>query len=610
MKRSKNKNSHGLCSNILFMFREQWGFEKKAFIYPVAFIVFDLAAALIVIWMPKTVLDLIIQSVTSIYFITSVCVMTTILMIFRYFSHYAQQAVYKSTVRILNQYFYIKKDWKILDMDYAMSSSPEGRIKIEKGHKSTNRNIFVNMASFYPNFTDLVKNIAGLGTFSAILLTLHPGVVFVLVVSYIADAYISFRVRNWEHTVKDARAQVENKLYYILDEIRGAAYAKEIRAYNMHKWLEKSFDDFADEKVSLEKQVQKKYFNQGMFEVFLYLVRNGGGYIFLIWRMLTTDMTIGDFVFYFGTITGFVQWLDRIIICYKNITNANFLIDDFRDLIDTKDISNREAGHKLPEYGKSVEIVLKDVCFKYEGSEHMILDHINLHICRGEKLAIVGANGAGKTTLIKLICGLLQPVSGSIFMNGVNIQEFNRDEYYSLVTAVFQGASLLPMSIAQNITLCSEEESDMEKLNKVICMAGLDEKIAKLPLGYNTNLLPSITENGIDLSGGETQKLMLARALYKDAPLLILDEPTAALDPIAENMMYQKYHELTENKTSIFISHRLSSTRFCNRIIYLENGKICEEGSHEELMTKNGKYREVFDIQSHYYKASSEESVI
>ena len=374
--------------------------------------------------------------------------------------------------------------------------------------------------------------------------------------------------------------------------------------------MEKSFNNFADEKVNLEKQVQKKYFNQGMFEVFLYLVRNGGGYIFLIWRMLTTNMTIGDFVFYFGAITGFVQWLDRIIICYKNITNANFLIDDFRDLIDTKDISNREAGHELPEYGKSVEIVLKDVCFKYEGSEHMILDNINLHICRGEKLAIVGANGAGKTTLIKLICGLLQPVSGQVFMNGVNIQEFNRDEYYSLVTAVFQGASLLPMSIAQNITLCSEEDSDMEKLNKVICMAGLDEKIVKLPLGYNTNLLPSITESGIDLSGGEIQKLMLARALYKDAPLLILDEPTAALDPIAENMMYQKYHELTENKTSIFISHRLSSTRFCNRIIYLENGKICEEGSHEELMAKNGKYREVFDIQSYYYKASSEESVI
>ncbi|MDE5891283.1 MAG: hypothetical protein K2H45_00005, partial [Acetatifactor sp.] len=218
MKRSKNKNSHGLYSNILFMFHEQWRFEKKAFIYPAAFIVFDLAVALIVIWMPKTVLDLITQSVTSLHFITSICVMTMILMTFRYFSHYTQQEVYKSTVRILNQHFYIEKDWKILDMDYAMSSSPEGRIKIEKGHKTTNRNIFVNMASFYPNFIDLVKNIAGLGTFSAILLTLHPGVVFVLVVSYIADVYISFSVRNWEHTIKNTRAQIENKLYYILDE--------------------------------------------------------------------------------------------------------------------------------------------------------------------------------------------------------------------------------------------------------------------------------------------------------------------------------------------------------------------------------------------------------
>jgi len=202
----------------------------------------------------------------------------------------------------------------------------------------------------------------------------------------------------------------------------------------------------------LENKVQTKHFMQALFEVMLYLVRNGGGYIFLIWRFITEGMSIGDFTLYFGAITGFAQWLDQIVERFKNLTNANFLIDDYRNLLDTKDILKRDKGADLPAYDEPVELVLENVCFSYEGSDRLVLDNINLKISKGEKLAIVGANGAGKTTLIKLICGLLLPVSGRILMNGTDIREFNRDDYYSLITAVFQNVSLLPMSIAQNIT--------------------------------------------------------------------------------------------------------------------------------------------------------------
>lgn len=610
MRKKKDKISHGFFNNMKFMFREQWSFEKKAILFPIIFIIFDLAVSLIGIWLPKVVLDTINRSVSPYVFIANVGTITIALMILRYFSHYSQQGVLKSTVKILNMHFYIEKDWKILDMDYSLSSSAEGKIKIEKGHNATSRNIFVNMASFYPNITYLVKSIIGLISFSAIILVLNPIVILILLISYMADVYVSFLIQRWEHKIKDKRAKIDNKIYYILEEINNNAFAKDIRAYDMKSWINHTAHSFMDEKNDLENQVQTKHFLQGLFEVILFLIRNGGGYIFLIWKMLNTDMTIGDFILYFGAITGFAQWLEQIVMSFKNLTNANFSVDDYRYLIDTKDKLKRDKGASLPAYDKPVELVLENVSFSYEGSDRVIIDKINLKIHEGEKLAIVGANGAGKTTLIKLICGLLQPVSGRILMNGTDIREYNRDEYYSLITAVFQNVSLLPMSIAQNITFCQESEFDKAKLKNVISKAGLSEKIDQLPDGYNTNLLPTITENGVNLSGGEIQKLMLARALFKDAPLIILDEPTAALDPIAENLMYQRYNELTRNKTSLFISHRLSSTRFCDRIIYIKNGNICETGSHDELMARGGKYKEIFDIQSHYYKENSGGNVI
>lgn len=610
MQKNKDKITHGFLNNAKFMLHEQWHFEKKAFIFPVMHIIFDLVVSLIAIWLPKVVLDMIDRSASASVFVANILMITIALMFFRFLGYYTQQETLKSTVRILNMHYYIEKDWKILDMDYSIASSPEGKVKIEKGHDATSRNISVNMASFYPNITELVKNIIGLISFSAIILVLNPVIILVLLISYLTDVYVSFLIQKWEHKMKDRRAKIDNKIYYILEEINNNMFAKDIRAYNMKDWLDHTAKLFMNEKNDLEDQVQKKHFMRSLFEVILYLIRNGGGYAFLIWLMLTKGMPIGDFVLYFGAITGYAQWLDQIVMSFRNLTNANFHIDDYRYLLDTKDTSRRGKGASLPAYDEPVELVLENVRFSYEGSDRIVLDNINLKISKGEKLAIVGANGAGKTTLIKLICGLLQPVSGRILMNGTDIREFNRDDYYSLITAVFQNISLLPMSIAQNITFCQESELNKEKLNNVIRKAGLAEKIDQLPEGYNTNLLPNITANGVNLSGGEIQKLALARALYKDAPLIILDEPTAALDPIAENLMYQQYNELTENKTSIFISHRLSSTRFCDRIVYLENGSICEMGTHDELMARGGKYKEIFDIQSHYYKLNSEENVI
>ena len=223
----------------------------------------------------------------------------------------------------------------------------------------------------------------------------------------------------------------------------------------------------------------------------------------------------------------------------------------------------------------------------------------------GERLAIVGLNGAGKTTLVKLLCGFYDPDEGRVTLNGIDIREFNRREYYGLLCAMYQEFSILDMTIAENVAQ-RIEGIDEGKVWNCLKLAGLSNFVHSLPKGLQTHVGRNVYTDGILLSGGQTQRLMLARALYKGGPILVLDEPTAALDPIAESDIYQKYSAMSGGKTSIFISHRLASTRFCARILYLADGTIAEEGTHEELLKMGGAYAELYEIQSRYYQEGAD----
>ena len=217
----------------------------------------------------------------------------------------------------------------------------------------------------------------------------------------------------------------------------------------------------------------------------------------------------------------------------------------------------------------------------------------------------MGLNGAGKTTLVKLLCGLLDPTEGRVLLNGVDVRQFNRQEYYGLFSAVFQEFSILNVTIAENIAQNTANIDDA-RVNACIDQAGLTQAVAQLPQGAQTYVGREVFLDGVLFSGGQTQRLMLARALYKDSPILILDEPTAALDPLAENDIYLKYNDMTAGKTSLFISHRLASTRFCDRIILLADGGIAEEGTHESLLAAGGAYASLFAVQSRYYQEGKE----
>ena len=239
--------------------------------------------------------------------------------------------------------------------------------------------------------------------------------------------------------------------------------------------------------------------------------------------------------------------------------------------------------------------------FRYPGAEQDTLSHIGLTVAPGEKLAIVGLNGAGKTTLMKLCCGLLDPTGGRVLLNGQDIRQYDRRAYYTLFSTVFQDFSVFDTTLADNVAQ-QPGSTDTAGIEDAIRRAGLWEKYRALPRGGQTHIGKGVYEDGIQLSGGELQRLMLARALYKNGPIIILDEPTAALDPIAEHQLYLRYSELTQGRTSFYISHRLASTRFCDRILLLGGGKILEEGTHQSLLEQGGEYARLFAIQSQYYK--------
>lgn len=283
----------------------------------------------------------------------------------------------------------------------------------------------------------------------------------------------------------------------------------------------------------------------------------------------------------------------------NNLRELNIYIADFRKYIETKD-ENEILDSALNRFNGG--ICLEDVSYIYDGDKNGIKD-ITLEIHSGEKVALVGANGAGKTTLAKILCGLYTPQKGKIYLDKINLMHVSREEVYSKFTAVFQDTHLFPVSIAQFISGKNKfDNNEIKRIKTSLKQVGLEEKILRLGKGIDTILNVQLDEEGVEFSGGEKQKLLLARAIFKEgAKVLILDEPTSALDAIAEQQLYKTYNELFGEKTSVFITQRLISTIFCDKIVYLEDGKIIEIGSHKELMEKKGKYAEMFEIQRKMY---------
>ena len=454
----------------------------------------------------------------------------------------------------------------------------------------------------WTTMTELLTSCLGFVVYFLLLSGLNIGIAFVVLITTFLSYLANKKSKEYEYTHRDELSELEKKrAYYTQVQIK-RSYAKDIRLFGLKPWLNELWQGIFNLMNSYNKRVERAYFYANIINVGMTFLRNAVAYLYLIWFTLTSGISSAEFLLYFSAVGGFATWITDILDKFSDLQKESSEISTIREFLEYPEPFRYDDGEHIEKIlGKGYEIKLENVSYRYPKAKDDTIHKLNLTIHRGEKLAIVGLNGAGKTTLVKLICGFLDPTDGKVLLNGEDIRKYNRRDYYKLFSAVFQDFSLMEATIIENIAQTVsgfDENLAWECLEK----AGLSEKISSLPHGINTHLGREVYLDGVELSGGQIQRLMLARALYKNGPILTLDEPTAALDPIAENDIYMKYNEMTRDKTSVFISHRLASTRFCDRIIFLEKGSIVEQGVHSELLELKGRYAELFEVQRQYYK--------
>lgn len=407
---------------------------------------------------------------------------------------------------------------------------------------------------------------------------------------------LNFRIRN-EKNPYERKLGYVNRVFYLND------YAKEVRLNTeVSNELLKDFDETNDKMLSIDKKNAGKRFGLQLLKDYIcnnFLI----DVVYMIYLVYCAAVlhriSYSNVAVMRGTANRMKNRMRQFSDVFPKMQEISMYVEKMRNFLDIKPKIVSAANRPLPE--KPTEIELKNVSFGYNEKDGYILNNISMKIDPYSKTAVVGYNGAGKTTLIKLIMRLYDPNEGEILLNGVNIKEYGVEEYRQKIGTVFQDFKIFAATVKENVLLDFAENGKDEDVRKAIRKSGFAERLETLSDGLETNLTTEFEENGVNLSGGESQKLAVARVFYKDANLIILDEPSSALDPIAEYNLNRSMLTAAENKSVVFISHRLSTTRIADRIYMLEKGRIIEEGSHAELLSLNGKYAEMWKVQAGQY---------
>lgn len=603
----KSRRKYGLVSNYIYNLKAAKEWDQKLF-WGEIFLVFPtVAASLLGTWLPsRLVADLsggmgipgLVLEIALIAAVMWICNVAANVM-----TEYCE-----AEGNFINTYYAQKYAEKIMDVDYDYLED-EGYQKIY-GNAWRVARFGQGVAGAVQTFSGFLSCSVGVVLYGILLG--RKSMLLLLVIT--ASLGVSLRLLSFvrkKHGEYYERLQLSaRKEGYITAQATDSAAGKDIRIYHLMDWFLEKYDAALAEMGRIYGIIHDWYLFRNVSHAFLQLLMDGAAFGLLVYMLAQGEITASEFVFYIGLASGFSTYFEGVLRQVMWFGNTSASISYMREFLETEDGWNRGDGvgaETMERMRKNaVKLELRNVSFTYPGSSGPTLKNINVTVHAGEKVALIGLNGAGKTTLVKLICGFYHPTEGEILLNGIPAQEFNREEWYSLMAVLFQDFTFPALTLDENLTGQEPGEIDRERLGKALDLSGFREVYERLPEKGKTLLVREINENSTDFSGGERQKMLFARTLYLDAPLVILDEPTAALDPIAENELYLNYGKAMENKTGIYISHRLSSTRFCDRILLLEHGEIMEEGTHESLLAGNTRYAELFEIQSKYYRDEDE----
>ena len=591
---------YNIQQNLLYCIRATKKAYPKLLLFCVIIIPVNCLLPVISAYLPKVVIEEITENNDLSRLLTITAVFTVTLAVCSGLQKYVGQLIYWNKFK-MNAFFLRMVVKKGLTTDYKNQENEHFRKLQNESFSSCNGN-FSYYAQIYDAGVQFFSNLLGFLAFLGILVTLSPWIILFIIGTTLIGYFLNKKVNKWVSENTNEKSGYEQNLQYVISVSDDVRAAKDIRIYNMALWFNRIYEKNLSGLLGWYRKYTAKLFGVSAADGMITLVREGITYLILLKMTLSGSITVAEFVLYFNVIAGFSTWLGSLMGQISVLERLNLSMNRFRSYLEFPENYLREEGAPINDHKKPKRIELKNVSFRYSEDGEDVLKNINLSIEPGEHIAVVGLNGAGKTTLIKLLCGLTEPTSGKVLYDRTDVLEFNRDEYYKLFGAVFQDYSILPVSIEEIVSEETEGNIDTVKVTESLKQAGLYDKIMSFKGGVKTKYDRSFWDDGVNLSGGEVQKLLLARALYRKSPMVLLDEPTAALDPVSENKLYETYNEVMSGKTTVFISHRLASTRFCSRIILIENGRIIEEGTHEELLARKGCYYELFETQAKYYR--------
>ena len=608
-----NDKKYSLSNNVFFLLRMIRKYLPMSFV----FVIIDIPLAVFLDYVGVRIPNLIVGMIqgysVSVGIIAAFGIASVVAAVIlqygnRMVSAQAPQLCAKLDLKLFEKYMTCSYE-KLEDADFTAHYKEADGYLADDNH-------FLSEAAMH--IIEIGSGALGIILYFSILIRLPKWVLAVLITGTIVELLISRNAENERKKRQETIGRLTRKADYMNKTAADVRSAKDIRIFGMLPWLEEKFtavlDRFHIENTQVEKQrIRIAGIRAGISGVLEILTG-----ILLAVFVLQEKLSLAEYILYVGAIRSFSMWSFQFGTLMQNFYRMNGDLSRIRSFIDgeetiqsnTQTQVNKQSNRSIVnttgmKFDHVLKIEFSHVFYRYSKSDRWIVKDLSFVIEDGEKIALVGMNGAGKTTMIKLLCGLLIPTKGTIRINGVSSTDISREDYYRLFSTVFQDIHLFPASIQKNI-VCSDEQIDLIRFDYAVKKSGMDQVAQKFRDGLNTLLVAEVDEDAVNLSGGQVQKLMLARAIYKNAPILLLDEPTAALDPIAEKNIYLQYNEMAEGKVSVFISHRLASTVFCDRIFFMKNGLIAEEGTHEELIQKKGDYYEAFSVQSKYYQEEEE----